>query len=277
MMGHGRINRVRKESNFVMMDKGFLQNPELSAKAKGVLAYILSLPDDWVIYQKELLRHFKDGRVSIETALDELETHGYLTKERTRDEKGRLGHYDITIHEIPLQCRFSTVENLQQKNYSRKPAPTNNDLTKNNLTKNDSTNTTTGSSQKIIVEHYQNNYGNIPSLVSRAIDKFLEQGMEPDLIVRAIDIAIERGKKWDYASGILANLRDHQGIKTLSDFEALRKKGASNHATSGRRNGRTTHESGGQSETPRDYLAEREAELRAKGEWKDFDDSELDF
>lgn len=276
-MGHGRINRVRKESNFVMMDKGFLQNPELSAKAKGVLAYILSLPDDWILFKSELVKHFTDGRDSLRGALKELEQHGYLTQEEVRDERGRIKHHNVTVYELPNHCGFTATGLPQRITRSGKPATTNNDLTKNNLTKNDLTNTTTGSSQKIIVEHYQNNYGNIPSLVSRAIDKFLEQGMEPDLIVRAIDIAIERGKKWDYASGILANLRDHQGIKTLSDFEALRKKGANNHATSGRRNGRTTHESGGQSETPRDYLAEREAELRAKGEWKDFDDSELDF
>lgn len=232
-MGHGRINRVRKESNFVMMDKGFLQNPKLSAKAKGVLAYILSLPDDWVIYQKELLRHFKDGRVSIETALDELEMHGYLAKERTRDEKGRLGHYDITIHEIPIQCRFSTVENLQQKNYSRKPAPTNNDLTKNNLTKNNTTKTTTSpftidissynESRQVVVDFYQSHYGNIPPLVIKAIEIYLQQEIEGPLIIKAIQIAIERGKKWDYTAGILNNLRDEHGVKTLEQYEARQK------------------------------------------------------
>lgn len=277
MMGQGQINRIRKEHNFVQVDTGYLRNPGLSAKAKGVLTYILSLPDDWILYKSELPRHFTDGKDSIRAALKELEANGYLTQEEKRDEKGRILHHNLTVYEVPIHGGFSATDKPQRVTRSGKPATTNNYLTNNNLTKNDLTNTTTGSSQKIIVEHYQNNYGNIPSLVSRAVDKFLEQGMEPDLIVRAIDIAIERGKKWDYASGILANLRDHQGIKTLSDFEALRKKGANNHATSGRRNGRTTHESGGQSETPRDYLAEREAELRAKGEWKDFDDSELDF
>ncbi|UZM97330.1 hypothetical protein OL548_19285 [Lysinibacillus sp. MHQ-1] len=41
------IYRVVKNDNFVVLDKGFLNNDQLSWKAKGLLAYMLSLPDDW--------------------------------------------------------------------------------------------------------------------------------------------------------------------------------------------------------------------------------------
>lgn len=44
------VIRVKKRpSNFVMMDKTFLEDDRLSYKAKGLLAYLLSKPDDWKV------------------------------------------------------------------------------------------------------------------------------------------------------------------------------------------------------------------------------------
>lgn len=40
-----RINKD-KDNPYVMMNKGFIQNPYLSMQAKGLLAYFLSLPND---------------------------------------------------------------------------------------------------------------------------------------------------------------------------------------------------------------------------------------
>ncbi len=41
------IIRVKKcQNNFVMMDKTFLEDTRLSFKAKGILAYLLSKPDN---------------------------------------------------------------------------------------------------------------------------------------------------------------------------------------------------------------------------------------
>lgn len=49
------IFRVYKESgNFVTVNKDFIHDPNLSWKAKGILLYLLSRPDDWQIYETEL-------------------------------------------------------------------------------------------------------------------------------------------------------------------------------------------------------------------------------
>ncbi len=43
------IVRVNKRSNpYVVIDKTALNDDRLSWKAKGVLCYLLSLPDDWI-------------------------------------------------------------------------------------------------------------------------------------------------------------------------------------------------------------------------------------
>jgi hypothetical protein len=65
-----KIFRVVKNKNFVVLDKGFLANENLSAKAKGILAYLLSLPDNWNLSISELTKHFKDGEKSIRSGVN---------------------------------------------------------------------------------------------------------------------------------------------------------------------------------------------------------------
>lgn len=57
------VIRVKKRpSNFVMMDKTFLEDDRLSYKAKGLLAYLLSKPDDWKVIVGNLVNSSKDGK-----------------------------------------------------------------------------------------------------------------------------------------------------------------------------------------------------------------------
>ena len=60
------VFRVYKESgNFVTVHKSFIHDDNLSWKAKGILLYLLSRPDDWRIYETELNKHSSDGRDSL--------------------------------------------------------------------------------------------------------------------------------------------------------------------------------------------------------------------
>jgi len=63
---------------------------------------MLSLPESWAYTTKGLARICKDGVDSICSTLKELEAHGYLTREQRRDELGRLGDIEYTIHEQPV-------------------------------------------------------------------------------------------------------------------------------------------------------------------------------
>lgn len=67
------VIRVKKRpSNFVMMDKTFLEDDRLSYKAKGLLAYLLSKPDDWKVIVGNLVNSSKDGKASVYAGLKEL-------------------------------------------------------------------------------------------------------------------------------------------------------------------------------------------------------------
>lgn len=102
------IFRVEKTHDFVTMHKGFLGRDDLSLKAKGLLAYILSLPDNCHISLAEIEKHHKDGRDSIHTTVKELIAAGYIMRMgQERDDNQRLGHANYIVHEVPAVNGFS--------------------------------------------------------------------------------------------------------------------------------------------------------------------------
>lgn len=96
--------RIRKnrENPYVMLDKFSINDPGLSWKVKGLLAYLLSKPDDWIVKEHDLVAHATDGRDSVRAAIRELEAAGYLAKgARRRDGKGRLYEREYRVFERP--------------------------------------------------------------------------------------------------------------------------------------------------------------------------------
>lgn len=82
--------REKKERDYTVINNTVLKDTRISWKAKGLFCYLLSLPEDWVIYQSELLNHATDGRESLRKAIQELEQLGYLQIEKKRDDKGHF-------------------------------------------------------------------------------------------------------------------------------------------------------------------------------------------
>ena len=86
---------------YTVIDNTCLQDPTMSLKAKGLYAYLMSLPEDWVLHQTELKRHFKDGRDSIRTAIYELIEKGYVEKTDTRNELGQIVDCTYIVYDTP--------------------------------------------------------------------------------------------------------------------------------------------------------------------------------
>ena len=75
---------VKKKTDYTVISNVFLRDEKLSLKSKGLLAYVLSLPNDWVLYVTELSNHHKDGTSAIYSAFKELIEHGYVRRKRER-------------------------------------------------------------------------------------------------------------------------------------------------------------------------------------------------
>jgi len=95
-------------SNFVIIDKGCLDDNGLSWRATGLHSYLMGLPHDWCVNLSDLSNRKTDGRASVRSAIDELESIGYVTKIRTRDAHGKMSGWDYTIYETPIKAGVPT-------------------------------------------------------------------------------------------------------------------------------------------------------------------------
>ena len=83
------IRAERPNARFAIIRNEVLQDERLSFRARGVLASILSRPDNWRCSAWDLATEGREGRRAILTALTELETHGYLVRSKKQDEGGK--------------------------------------------------------------------------------------------------------------------------------------------------------------------------------------------
>lgn len=179
------IVRIKKETNFVVMDKSFLNDTTLSWKAKGIMAYMLSKPDDWTFYISELIKHATDGKASFRSGFNELRDSGYVRRIKKRNEDGTFS-WETIVHEQP-HTDFPQVDNphVEKPHVDNRPL-LNNDSTKNDSTKNDS---------KDIVEivTYLNdvankNYRHTTRKTQQLIRARMNEGFSVDDFKKVIDI-----------------------------------------------------------------------------------------
>ena len=93
--------RVNKTVNYTIMSNYHLQDKKLSLKAKGLLSYMLSLPDDWDYSLKGLTTGCRDGIDSVRSTVRELEANGYLRRSKVRDARGRIVDCNYEVFELP--------------------------------------------------------------------------------------------------------------------------------------------------------------------------------
>lgn len=139
------IYRIHKEDNYVIVDKAFLLNEKISLKAKGLLALLLSYPDNWQFYEAEIVQHAADKANSLSSGLKELIENGYIVRKLGKDETGKFKGYEYHIYEKPIT----------EKPITENPVLLNNKDTKNKDTKNKNTknkNTKTASSPELASE-----------------------------------------------------------------------------------------------------------------------------
>ncbi|KAA9300767.1 MULTISPECIES: hypothetical protein [Aerococcus] len=96
--------RIEKDNNYSLIDNEFLQRPDLSWKAKGILAYLLSLPDDWVIRIETVKDQATDGKTSFRSGWTELVKEGYIERLPVRHATGnRIKFWKTIVYERPLK------------------------------------------------------------------------------------------------------------------------------------------------------------------------------
>lgn len=134
--------RVEKNKNYTTISNVFLRDERLSLKAKGFLAMIMSLKDDWDFTIEGFVKITKEGEAAIYTAIKELKDFGYCKEEKIRDEKKRIVGNEYTFYEEPktqsadnqLDCENQDLGFLNQANQGQ--ISTTNNSTNNKILKN---------------------------------------------------------------------------------------------------------------------------------------------
>ena len=101
------VIRTEKITNYTKVDNNYLEDKNISLKAKGLLTLMLSLPDDWKFNIKGLCLLCKESRLAITNALNELKDNNYLEIEKSYDYDGKF-IYEYTIYENPYNPKTVT-------------------------------------------------------------------------------------------------------------------------------------------------------------------------
>ena len=90
-----------KKNPYFLMHNSTITDKTISLKAKGLLAYLISKPDNWYVSFPDLAACSTDGIKSVRSAIKELISAGYLEKSQFRNDNGQFTYYNYTIYEKP--------------------------------------------------------------------------------------------------------------------------------------------------------------------------------
>ncbi|MHA4131480.1 DnaD domain-containing protein [Bacillus cereus] len=223
------IIRVKKDSNYSVINNTGLKDERLSWKAKGILAYALTLPDDWTFHISELARHAKDGEDSLCTGFKELKELGYVKRYPVRDgNTKKITRWDTEIYETP-QRDMPQMENQDVvKPYEENQKLLNtNRLNTNKRNNNDYDDMDKLESRVFINERVKVSCNFIKGMgIPLSEIAIAELGsfcnlFSGELIQHAINKAVdENAPRWNYIKAILRNWKE-QEVKTLVDVAIL--------------------------------------------------------
>ena len=115
------IFRVEHRDKYTVTDNATPQDTRLSWKARGVLWYLLSMPDDWQVYETALANQSdKDGIRIVRAAIAELIGYGYIERRQKRNERNQFSGYEYIVYESPLLRFARTADVTLQSNYINK-------------------------------------------------------------------------------------------------------------------------------------------------------------
>lgn len=91
--------RVERNKNYTTIATYALNDITLSWRAKGLWAFMLSLPDNWRFSIRGLATRARDGRTVVAKGLQELREHGYLVTKYIRNNHGQIIRNEYVLYE----------------------------------------------------------------------------------------------------------------------------------------------------------------------------------
>lgn len=93
--------KIQLKKNFTQIPNQLIYDKRLSIASTGLLTILLSMRTGGYISMKQLCSYKSDGETSMRTAMEELESAGYLSIHLIRDNRGRIRGRVWVIREQP--------------------------------------------------------------------------------------------------------------------------------------------------------------------------------
>lgn len=232
-----RITKYKK-NRFTTLSNTVIEDERLSWKARGIFQYLYSKSNDWQFYETEVAKHSeKDGRDSLRSGIEELESYGYLKRKRVRNSQGQVTTSDWVIADEPMLDFPTQAEPTQEKPTQDNPTLPNTDLP------NTDTTNSSGSSempkqtaiQKISAYYQEAGFEMLNAIMQQDIRYTLEEitelndgneDMSADFIIYCLEqAALNNVLTWKYAKAIInRHVKAHHStreaaIKADEDFK----------------------------------------------------------
>lgn len=131
-----RGRRKKKEKDFVQIQNSMFEDTRISWKAKGLLGYLLSRPEEgWDVFIADIVKRSTDGESAVKSAIKELKEAGYLIINKVKNEKGQFIGAEWIYDDVPFNFPPKVENPPVGKTDLRKNALYNN-TKKNNIKEN---------------------------------------------------------------------------------------------------------------------------------------------
>jgi helix-turn-helix protein len=94
---------------FTTVANAFARDARLSLKARGLGLWLFSHRDGWKLSVRAVAKQVGCGVDQVQSALKELEEHGYLVRERDRADGGRFDSMDYYVTDTPASAQVDTT------------------------------------------------------------------------------------------------------------------------------------------------------------------------
>lgn len=94
-----KVGANKEHRKFVQIIQSTVRNKELSFKAKGLLAFLLSYPSDWDFSLNYIVEESGEKITTVRSALKELEDKGYFQRVRHTNSSDKVIKWEYIIYE----------------------------------------------------------------------------------------------------------------------------------------------------------------------------------
>jgi hypothetical protein len=102
-MNTGQIVRAKSVRDFTMVKNDVLRSKSLTIEERGLLVYLLSLPEDWILYKSKLHENMPDSKGTIDRVFKNLQDKGYIISVKVIDVKTKVFKgWNHVVYEDPI-------------------------------------------------------------------------------------------------------------------------------------------------------------------------------